>query len=105
MLAILLQPSRARRRDQARMEIAVRGFPRRAALTLVPGLEARRSRQAMEGEHDRFLPGRVAVGDGLPDGKLVQPAAGARQIDEIVLAQRLDGEAAMVALRDQPFGR
>src|SRR5438445_13664397 len=87
------------------MEIAMRGFPRRTALALVPGLEARRPRQAMEGQHDRLLPCGVAVRDRLADGKLVQPAARAREIDQVVLAHRLDGETAMIALRDEAFGR
>src|SRR6267143_198346 len=105
MLAILFEPPRTRGRDQARVKIAMGNFPRGAAFLLLAGFVAWRARQPMKGKHDLLLPCGIAMGDGLADRKLIEPAARTGDIDEVLLTHRRDREATMIALRDQPLTR
>src|ERR1700716_3527610 len=105
MLAILFEPPRTRGRDQARVKIAMGNFPRGAALLLLAGFVAWRARQPMKGKHDLLLPCGIAMGDGLADRKLIEPAARTGDIDEVYLAHWRNRKTAAIGLRDQPLAR
>src|SRR5450755_3552213 len=105
MFAVLFEPSRTRGRDQAAVEIAMGHFPFRAASLLLARYKARCARQPMKGKHDLLFPGGIAMSDGLADRKLVEPATRTGDVDEVFVAHRRNGEATMIALRNQPLAR
>ena len=79
----------------------VQRLPLRVVLEAVLRERARRARQAVVREHEFLLPPRVACRDGLAQRDLLQPAPGARDLEQVVDADRRDDEATLLAPLDQ----